>query len=314
MLLNTYVTNTTKDDSYKSFIISDLHYSSQNDDKKLSQILSIVKKNHYDGVFIVGDILDFTNILRESYEKRENLYQFFKELGSLTPTYIVSGNHDISYYGKTTKEKSFDDTGTFKSQFIDKISCFSGIKVLENETVKLTKKGYTLSSIVLPYEYISLLEDNVSKVLEKISKNLEHLRRLEPNDENILLCHYPEIILALKDSKELKNVHLSIAGHTHSGVTQFYPLELFLNAIDEKNRGLITPNKTLFFMSNKKTKYLRGIVDLSANSSLLINPAITTLSSVAGVVSHLDLFFYSASSEITIEGKKQQQTVLTKRR
>lgn len=314
MILNTYITNTTKENNYKAFVISDLHYSTKKDNKKLSYIINIVKNNNYDGIFVVGDIIDFTNILREDYQQRETLYLFFKELANITPTYITSGNHDISYYDKNIKEGCFDDEITFKSEFIDKISCFSGIKILGNETIKLNKTGYTLSGIILPFEYVFLLPDNIEEVLKRVNNNLEHLRRLEPSNENILLCHYPEVILGLKGSKELSNVHLSIAGHTHSGVTQFYPLELFLNAIGQKNRGLITPNKTLFFQSGKKTKYLRETVNLSASSSLLINPAITTLSSVAGPISNLDFCFYSGLSEIIINGNNEHQTVLIKQK
>lgn len=313
MIINTYFTNTRKKDSYKAFVISDLHYSSKKDDKKLATILKIIKTNQYDGIFIVGDILDFTNILKKEYQESKNLYLFFKELGSITPTYITSGNHDVGYYDANSKEKWLNDEKTFKSKFINKISCFSGIKILTNETIKLNKQGYTLSSIILPLEYVPLLKNNTHEVLEKIKDNLAYLKNLDPNDENILLCHYPEVILGLKDSTELNNVHLSIAGHTHSGVTQVFPLELLLNMINQKNRGLITPYKTLFLTSNEATKYLRGTVNLSDESSLLINPAITTLSSVAGPISHLDFCFYSAASEIIINENSKRKTVLTKK-
>lgn len=313
MILNSYITKTTKKDNYYSFVISDLHYNSKSDKRKLDHILDIIKKNHYDGVFVVGDIIDSTNVLREDYEKVADLYLFFKELGSITPTYVTGGNHDIAYYMEEHK-KCIDDAKTFKSKFIDKISCFDGIKVLENETIKLNKKGYTISSINIPFEYVELLSKDMNLLLTKIKADLNHLKRLDPYDENILLCHYPELILALKDTGELKNVHLSIAGHSHSGVTQIFPVEALLFLTHQKNRGLITPNKTLFLQSLKATKYLRGVVEFSNDRSLLINPAVTTLSSVAGTISKLDFLFYKGASEIFIEGNNESRKPLTKKK
>ncbi len=301
--------------AYKILTISDIHYSSKKDNKKLLRILNFIKNNanYYDDIFIVGDIIDCTNVLRKNNQEKDTLYSFFKELGSVTRTYITSGNHDISYYDKSTKEKYFNDYETYKSKFVNRINLFPGIKIIENETIKLNKKNYTLSSIVLPFEDVFLLPTNISDVLKRLKNNLNHLRNLNPNDENLLICHYPEVILGLKDSKELENINLSIAGHTHSGLTQIYLLELFLNLINQKNRGLITPSKIFFLQSDEKTRYLRGTVNLSDDKILLINKAITTLSSLSGKISCLDFCFYKGISEIIFDENTKTRKILTRK-
>lgn len=297
MLIKTYTKGTKQDGEFRALVISDIHFSKEKDVKILDSIANriereIFEKGRFDAIFVVGDIIDATNILHNEHAKYVGeLFTFFSKLGLYAPTYVVCGNHDLGYFSKSKQGHWVKDEQTFQYKFLDQINKIHGIHVLENETTRILD-GYTVSGINPSLDYVLDKPDGDRELLFEMKDRLSFLKRLKAEDENILLCHYPQALLALKDEEELEHIDLSIAGHNHNGATQFIPLEIFLNLIGQKNRGLISPGNTLF------PNNIRGIIRLSERNTMLINPAVKTFSSCAGVLENVDCLFYKGASEI----------------
>ena len=162
--------------------ISDLH--SKKFSKKEKRILEIISQQKADFLFITGDI----NEARVS--KINSNSKFWEELGKTNfgRTYAVFGNH-------LYEDKKIGPIAL--KSILEK----SGIKVLDNENIKLEREG----------EYIWLLGVN------DIQTNHHNLPKALQGVDNfsirILLSHTPEIIDDLKTG----DADLILAGHTHGG-------------------------------------------------------------------------------------------------
>ncbi len=291
MKIMKYRIPTKQNISMRIFVLSDIHFSKKKQKKKLNKILSFLANNKFDSIFLVGDIIDNTNVLRKPEEK-EILLWFIRELGTQAPTYIVFGNHDLCYLNKSTKWKN--DIKYFIDNFAKLVVRYEGIHILNNETIDLNN-GYTFSGYVPPLKYA--MTSSAKKILKLLTDdNLHFMEKLDLSKTNIFLCHYPDIITLLYKHNRLRGIDLGIAGHNHNGCTQLkiFPLEKILNILGQKNRGLITPSKS---MRLKDTKKIRGKIDYK-DGSLIINPAITTLSSCTGILEPADRFFYMGASII----------------
>ena len=66
MKLFMYDIATKQKEEMKALVISDLHYASLYDNPKLIDILIELDEQEYDYLFIVGDIIDSTNVLKMS--------------------------------------------------------------------------------------------------------------------------------------------------------------------------------------------------------------------------------------------------------
>lgn len=305
MKIFTYNFKTNNLNDKKALVVSDLHIFKEKDCKILDTIMEMLEKGNYNYLYIAGDIIDATNIFhsKENDEWLNKLYDFFKNAGQILPVFIVYGNHD---YQKFTLDKEWiDDSKSFYDFFINRISGYSGIYILKNDTYDLGG-GYTISGYSPKYNY-ALKEDGISKLREDLS----FLSKLDPQKYNTLLCHYPSLFLDLKQDDLLKNIDLSIAGHNHNGVTQvrFFPLEKALNLTHQNNRGLMTPEGSI---NPKDTKILRGSYPLNDRNTLVINPAIKTITGCKGALEKLDNLFYEGASVIYYEGSKNPERILKK--
>ena len=133
MKLFTYDIATKQKEEMKALVISDLHYASLYDNPKLIDILIELDEQEYDYLFIVGDIIDSTNVLKDEYTLNF-LLDFFRNVGLSIPTYIAYGEHDLVYQGKN--KDWIKDRTTFYRNFLEKINGFSGINVIYNATYK----------------------------------------------------------------------------------------------------------------------------------------------------------------------------------
>jgi len=147
------------------------------------------------------------------------------------------------------------------------------------------------------------------KELEKY----EFLSKLNPNFNNILLCHYPNAIITLYRNNLLHNISLGISDHNHNGLTQNVLLEEILDFIGANNRGLVTSGMS---MKPNETKYLRGIVELDSSTNLLINPAIKTftLCTGNGNLEKLNCLFYPGASVINYVSKEEYNLIRARNR
>jgi len=297
IIKNNFYTDQNK--SLKILVLSDLHIYNEKSIKILNNIKNYLNKNKYDVVCLVGDIIDSTNML--SFEKNtyEKLLEFIEYLGNYAKTYIVYGSHDISYRNYK-KRKWEEDFKTFKSKFLNKISKYKGIKILENETMCIDD-GYTISGFNPSFKYANTKNDEEIFIKEG---GFEFLKKLNHNNTNIFLCHYPNVVMKLFDKGYLDNVDLSISGHNHNGMTQLkvFPLEKILNSLKQNNRGIITPSKSLRL---NNTNILRGNVKLNNRTTLIINPSITSLAKCTGLLNNFNCLFYSGATEINFIPEKE---------
>ncbi|MCD6441981.1 metallophosphoesterase, partial [bacterium] len=172
----------TNFEGLKIIQISDLH--SKKFGKKEKRILEIISQQKADFLFITGDI----NEARAS--KINSNSKFWEELGKTNfgCVYAVFGNH-------LYEDKKIEPI-VLKS-ILEK----SGIKVLDNENVKLKREG----------QYIWLLGINDPHTNHH---NLpKALQGVDNFSIRILLSHTPEIIDDLKTG----DADLILAGHTHGG-------------------------------------------------------------------------------------------------
>lgn len=294
----------------KALVLSDLHIFTEKDLKQVELLMDKLKNNNYDVIYLVGDIIDSTNVLKLSRLVTGKLLELIAFLGHIAPTYIVYGSHDLSH--RSIYGKWLEDEKTFQIEFLNKIAGYHNINVLENETKSLKEgTGYTISGINPSLSYAMDTPDGNDKILLKEIDKFEFLTNLNSNYTNTLICHYPEAIMKLQEVGLLENISLSIGGHDHNGCTQFrfLPVELILDLFKQNNRGLITPGKSIKL---KDTKKLRGVVDLGGSSKLLINPAFKTFANCTGILEKLDFMFYRGYSEIEYIPEKNITRKLTK--
>lgn len=301
---------TKENQGLKVLVLSDLHIFTEKDIKQVELLMTKFKNNNYDAIYLVGDIVDSTNIFKLSEKVSGKLLELIAFLGHIAPTYIVYGSHDLAYY--SIYHNWIEDERTFKERFLDKIAGYQGINVLENETKYLKDgMGYTISGFNPSLRYAMDTPDGNSSILLKEVERYEFLTKLNPENTNTVLCHYPEAIMTLNETGLFNNVKLSVGGHDHNGCTQlkFIPIELILNLLRQKNRGIITPGKKV---NLENTKYLRGIIRLSDTSELLINPAFKTFANCTGILEKLDWMFYRGYSEIEYVPEKSLTRELKK--
>lgn len=279
-------------------VISDLHVAEEKDILKLKRIWNILeeKSGIYDAIIVDGDILDATNVLRENEKVSMELLFFMKRLGFIAPTYVTYASHDMAYYDAKTSfnQHWIPDSEIFKANFLDKLVGAYRINIGSNQTYSMGE-GYTISLVDPALDYAMLQPDGDSEVFLSEVEDCGFLNNLNANNTNILVCHYHNFILGLQKLGYLKNVDLGIAGHDHSGCTQIWPVEQFLNMIGLKNYGFISPGKKINF---DYTKYSRGFVELDDRTKMIINPAITTLAHSAGILHKLNPLFYEGASDI----------------
>lgn len=281
--------DTKQEQELKAFVIADLHFSGKKEIQALKWIIKMISNRAFDTLFFVGDILDDTGILRNDKKMTDILLDFFQYLGQVIPTYLVYASHDQTYYSE--KKTWHQDEETLKYQFLNKISAYKGIYILENQTKEI-KPGYTISGIIPSLKYAISKPDGDPELLIRESENYHFLKDLKNTEENILLCHYPLAIEDLKYQTDLLDkVNVSFAGNTHNGMTQLriFPLELLLNLLGEPNRGLITPAKIIKFAN---TANLRGITKFDDDTNLIITPAITSLAACTEFLHYFNWMFY----------------------
>jgi predicted MPP superfamily phosphohydrolase len=170
--------------------ISDLHNKVFDNDQ--SQLLDMIQKAKPDIIVITGDLID---------ENRTDIsvaVRLSERMLAIAPVFFVPGNQEYSF-GKYDEMKS--DLQSL------------GVKILDNETVKLSKNNEVINLAGIQdfeFFYHGLeLNDDIRKDFEDKIKNLIN------GDEGfeILLTHRPEFF----DEYAACNLDLVFAGHAHGG-------------------------------------------------------------------------------------------------
>ncbi len=206
--------------------ISDLHNKVFDNDQ--SQLLDMIEKAKPDIIVVTGDIID---------ENRTDIsvaVRLSDRMLKIAPVYYVSGNQEYAS-GKYDELK-----GDLQSL---------GVKVLDNETVKLSKNNEVINLVgiqdyIFFYQGLGLDDDNRKDFKGKINNLINGVDGFK-----ILLSHRPEFF----DEYAACNLDLVFAGHAHGGQIRL-PLvgALFApgqGAFPKYTEGSYTINQTTMIVS-----------------------------------------------------------------
>ena len=244
----------------KIILISDMHYYSKKDIKRLNDVLDNIKKINPDYICIPGDTLDRANVL-----DFDLLIEWLEKLSNICKVIITLGNHE--FYVNKRK-------GIYKlnNKNIDTIKKINNLYLLSNENIMLD--GINFIGLVLPIEHYQFNNEN-----EEEFKT--YIKNIKTNNKyyNVLLCHSP-VNISKKEILSKINIDLVLCGHMHGGVVPRFLRFLF------RTKGLISPQKKLF------PKNVYGNIKLR-NKNVIITSGIKVLSE-----SHFPLLSNVFSSEI----------------
>lgn len=284
----------------KCLLISDIHLGESNVYRLLKKLEKIATKTDtlYDAIFLLGDLVDSTDILKDDYLSRD-IVELLKNLSVRAPLYIVTGNHDLCSL-KVYKEtkRTLTDRVTFRRSVLNNLT--KSDKIFKDIGTFPLKENFTVSIYNPPLQYIKSPEHEREEVLKNDADNYKFLDDLDPSKTNILISHYPDIIKWLHKENRLSHIDICLAGHNHGGMTQNVILETIFRILNWKTRGLITPDKS---MKPEDTEDMRGLITLDKNTLLYINPAFTSLSPNTGLLRKFNFLFYRGMTEMTISKK-----------
>jgi len=210
--------------------------------RKEKNVLKLVSELKPDFIFITGDVIDWQTKDFRSCQK------FWQELAKNYQQRIfgVYGNHEH-------RNRNFKN--------LDNLFIRSGIKILNNEAVKLEKGDGFIYLIGVDDPHLGY--DDIEKAMEKV----------EEKAPKILLAHSPEIFRRVKD----KNIDLVLTGHTH-GCQINIPLlcDFFIPLKYDKKykRGLFQENSTYLYVN-------RGIGETFLPIRFMSFPEITLINLTA---------------------------------
>jgi len=195
-------------------VLSDLHLSTINGEKLLSQIVDKINELKPDVVFILGDIVDD----RAETLKSEGIGVSLSKIKSKYGVFASTGNHEF----------------------------INGI----NGTSKfITENGITLirdSSLLIADSFILAARDDASKnsFAKQRRKSLEEIiSNANQNYPIILLDHTPFRL----EEAEINGISLQLSGHTHHG--QMFPLNFITKLIYEVSWGYKKKDNTHYYVS-----------------------------------------------------------------
>lgn len=177
--LNKYVIQDSQLQGVKIVFASDFHIKPYGQ-KRLERVVEMINAENPDLVLSVGDYV--SGHTQHSTMPIKNIAEILSKVKAKYGFYTTLGNHD-GWYGKDEIAKNLEK---------------NGIKVLQNENVKLNINGKTV--------YVAGIEDIMTGKPD-LQKTLS-----DTETPTILLSHTPDIF-----QKVWESVNLTLAGHTHGG-------------------------------------------------------------------------------------------------
>jgi predicted MPP superfamily phosphohydrolase len=229
----------------KIVLISDIHYHSKNDIKRLNNVLDNIKKINPSYVCISGDILDKANVL-----DFDLLLQWLKKLSSIAKVIMTLGNHEF-YVNKSKNIYKLSE------KHINKIKKIEDLYLLNNENKIIDNINFI--GLVLPIKHYIVNNEN-----EEEFKNYIENIKTDNKYYNILLCHSP-VNISKKEILSKTDIDLVLCGHMHGGIVPRFLRFLF------GTKGLISPQKKLF------PKNVYGNIKVG-NKNVIITSGIKVLS------------------------------------
>ena len=194
---------------------SDLHLSTIDGERLLSEIIDKINSVNPDIVFFGGDIVDDKAMIL----KDRGIGESFKRLNPKYGIYSITGNHEY-INGVEPSVKFMEDYG---------------MKVLRDEYELIDSSFYLVGR-----------EDVVMKQFTgKARKTLEEIISPFNSDHpTILLDHTPVRL----EQAEKNGIDLQFSGHTHHG--QIWPGNIITNMIYELSWGYLEKGKTKYYVSS----------------------------------------------------------------
>ena len=224
-------------------VLSDIHYYQKSEIIALNKILLDLDNIKPDYICIPGDLLDESYVLDE-----EVFIDWLKKLSKYR-TFIVLGNHDIMTLKPNKK--------SINNKLFTKINNIKNIDILSDNSI--IDSNIRFIGITLPYDYYYKYGED-GNYLIKYFKDTSY----DDDKYNIMLCHSPIGMLDKYDQISfLKNIDLSIYGHTHGGLVPFALRKIL------KTRGIVNPRMQILskdcygYIKSKKSIISSGITKLS---------------------------------------------------
>jgi uncharacterized protein len=203
----------------KVAVISDIHADGWAvDDKKLRLIVERTNQLNPELIVILGDYISSDGLVTRRVQPEE-FAAVLKDLRAPHGVYSVLGNHDWWYNGARVR-------GALEK---------NGIKVLENEAVRLEVRGTSM--------WLAGLSDLWTRP-QKMDETIDKVPQGEPM---IALAHNPDIFPKLP-----QRVPLLLAGHTHGGQVRFPLIGSVVHSSDFGERytgGLVFENNHHLFVT-----------------------------------------------------------------
>ena len=257
-------------DGLKIAVISDLHFSPQVKDAKLSALTNFLKKLKPGYIFLPGDLIDSAAAVDDPREA-ERLLHHLEGIAKVAPLFISRGNHDSyrrqgDHWAEDRSEHFFADLAAIKN-----------VHLLDNQS--FSNKDLYVLGFTQPFDYYSTNFATITHpVPENRDKMIQSLRALDqallhnlPKHQlKFALIHSPVYLHDPAVLKELGEFDYFISGHMHNGVVP-PPLD----ALWLSNKGIIAPSKN-FFPSN-----VRRTIKTNDDKSIVAGP-VTTFHEISG--------------------------------
>ncbi len=203
-----YTVSTSKSirqEGYRIVFVSDLHFGTTMDIKKLEAYCRRMETEKPDLVVLGGDIVDEATTLKEARQAFTALANIKSSYG----TYYVYGNHDKGRYASDCD---------FTEQELSQVIREAGVTVLEDDTVPLNPE-LSLTGRMDQYDAI------MGQVARTPSKEL--LDGMPSDGFHILADHQPCSMM----ENAASGYDLMLSGHTHAG--QMWPVGLLTTLLDK---------------------------------------------------------------------------------
>lgn len=256
---------------------SDLHIDENFDFKKLDKIEEALDSSETDYVMFTGDMIDYTNFLYSNIEVMKKLLKWIRRIASKYKMIIGFGNHD------TFKKSDEGWKEDYCITFINELSNIDGVNLLGFDPCYEDDKISVVSPFI-PFNYYeneSRKEDK--SVLIDTLKEFKNVIESMPADKlKFLILHSPVFVDCEEALGFIKYFDFILSGHMHNGVVP--PI---LDNIVKNNRGIISPDKSLFPSNARGVKTIES--DLG-NTNLIITGGITKLSTVSNLAVFNNIF------------------------
>ncbi len=255
-----------KSDLQDKFVqISDLHFTAETKEARISQIYDTTKAQNPAAVFVTGDLITNETGIEKAAELIGKIAADYK-------TFVIFGNWD--YWALDYK------VGEFKSE-LEAV----GAKVLVNDAVEIVSGSEKLNIMGVKDPYTS---GELKNDIEKAEKNLNkgdkpsdallsqdasegRSKTMEDTNCRILLAHSPNIIREAAD----KNIDLVLVGHTHGG--QVYIPFLTKYIVPAKRPAGLGFIKGLYKIDNTEMYVNEGIGVSVLPFRFLVPPEVTVM-------------------------------------